>query len=146
VHLQLHLRNNPTRCTIFSYYYFTTPLHVSGPFVAHHQEAECIMWRLSASLPTVAIEVQWNLGSRTLLFTNNSVHERSCSRTIRFTNNFPSKNGLGLRTRKLATAASSLYRRGSVSCWLSNLVSVYEHFGSRTASRNGLSSWTEVPL
>jgi hypothetical protein len=21
------------------------PLHVSDPFVAHHQEAECIMWR-----------------------------------------------------------------------------------------------------
>jgi hypothetical protein len=26
------------------------------------------------------------------------------------------------------------------------MVSVYEHFGSRTAPRNGLSSWTEVPL
>jgi hypothetical protein len=63
----------------------------------------------------------------------------------------PSKNVsddeqcLGLRTRKLATAASWEYRRGSVSYWLTNLVSVYEHFGSRTASRNGLSSWTEVP-
>jgi hypothetical protein len=53
---------------------------------------------------------------------------------------------LGLRTRKLATAVSWEYRRGSVSCRLTNLVSVYEHFGSRTASRNELSSWTEVPL
>jgi hypothetical protein len=47
---------------------------------------------------------------------------------------------------KLATVASWEYRRGSVSCWLTNLVSVYEHFGLRTASRNELSSWTEVPL
>jgi hypothetical protein len=85
-------------------------------------------------------------------FTNAHVHEQFGSRT-----NFPSKNVsddelsrmtncLGLRTRKLATAASWEYRRGSVSCWLTNLVSVYEHFGLRTASRNELSSRTEVPL
>jgi hypothetical protein len=29
---------------------------------------------------------------------------------------------------------------------MGKIVSVYEHLGSRTASRNGLSSWTEVPL
>jgi hypothetical protein len=29
---------------------------------------------------------------------------------------------------------------------MGEIVSVYEHFGSRTASRKGLSSWTEVPL
>jgi hypothetical protein len=29
---------------------------------------------------------------------------------------------------------------------MGKIVSVYEHFGSRTASRNELSSWTEVPL
>jgi hypothetical protein len=80
-------------------------------------------------------------------FTNDPVHERFGSRT-----NFPNKNlsdderCLGLRTRKLATEASWEYRRGSVSCWLTNLVSVYEHFGSRTVSRNELISWTEVPL
>jgi hypothetical protein len=27
----------------FSLHFVTTPLHVSGPFVAHHQEAKCIM-------------------------------------------------------------------------------------------------------
>jgi hypothetical protein len=60
-------------------------------------------------------------------FTNAPVHEQFGSRT-----NFPSKNVsddercLRLRTRKLAPAASLEYRRGSVSCWLTNLVSVYE--------------------
>jgi hypothetical protein len=87
-----------------------------------------------------------------VMYTGTSVHERPCSRTIRFTNIFSEQNVsddercLGLRTRKLATAASWEYRRGSVNCWLTNLVSVYEHFGSRTASRNELSPWTEVPL
>jgi hypothetical protein len=46
-------------------------------------------------------------------FTNATVHEQFGSRT-----NFPSKKRLGWRTRKLATAASWEYRRGSVSCWL----------------------------
>jgi hypothetical protein len=39
----LYLYNKPTQCTIFSLC-VTTPLHVLGPFVAHHQEAECIIW------------------------------------------------------------------------------------------------------
>jgi hypothetical protein len=57
---------------ISSLYCVTTPLHVSGPFVAPHQEAECIVWqmllvlllsRLSAGLahpgpPTVDLEVK----------------------------------------------------------------------------------------
>jgi hypothetical protein len=80
-------------------------------------------------------------------FTNAPVHEqifRAKSlwwRTVsRITNMQAGNSG------KLATASSWEYRRGSVSCWLTNLVSVYEHFGSRTASRNELSSWTEVPL
>jgi hypothetical protein len=30
----------------FSLYYVTTPVDVSGPFIAHHQEAEYIMWRM----------------------------------------------------------------------------------------------------
>jgi hypothetical protein len=46
VHLELYLYNKPTRCTLFSLYCITTPLHVSGPFVAHHQEAECIVWQM----------------------------------------------------------------------------------------------------
>jgi hypothetical protein len=46
VHHELYLYNKPTRCTVFSLYCVTTPLHVSGPFVTHHQEAECIMWRI----------------------------------------------------------------------------------------------------
>jgi hypothetical protein len=44
MHLELYLYNEPTQCTIFSLYYVTTPLQVSGSFVAHHQEDECIMW------------------------------------------------------------------------------------------------------
>jgi hypothetical protein len=86
-------------------------------------------------------EIQWNLGSRTPLFTNNSVHEQ----IFQAKKVSDDERCLRLRTRKLATAASWEYQRGSVSCWLSNLVSVYEHFDSRTASRNELSSWTEVP-
>jgi hypothetical protein len=30
----------------FSLLCITTPLHVSGPFVAHHEEAECEVWRM----------------------------------------------------------------------------------------------------
>jgi hypothetical protein len=46
--------------------------------------------------------VQWNLGSRTPLFTNNSVHEQiSPAKTVS-----DDERCLGLRTRKLATAAS----------------------------------------
>jgi hypothetical protein len=37
--------NKPTRCTIFSLYCVTTPLHILSPFVAHHQETECTMWQ-----------------------------------------------------------------------------------------------------
>jgi hypothetical protein len=86
--------------------------------------------------------LQWKLGSRTPLFTNNSVHEQIFQAKIVSDD----ERCLGLWTRKLATAASWEYRRGSVSCRLTKFVSVYEHFGSRTASRNELSSWTEVPL
>jgi hypothetical protein len=28
------------------FFHFTTPLHALGPFVALHQEAECIIWRM----------------------------------------------------------------------------------------------------
>jgi hypothetical protein len=84
--------------------------------------------------------------STAVLYSGTSVRERPCSRTIRFTNKFSEQKRLGLRTRKLATDARWAYRRGCVSCWLTNLVSVYEHFGSRMASRNKLSLWTKVPL
>jgi hypothetical protein len=54
------------------------------------------------------------------LYSGASVHERPCSRTIWFTNKFFSGKNvsdderfLGLRTRKLATAASWEYQRGS---------------------------------
>jgi hypothetical protein len=39
-------------------------------------------------------------------YSGTSVHERPCSRTIRFMNKFSEQKSLGLRTRKLATAAS----------------------------------------
>jgi hypothetical protein len=46
--------------------------------------------------------VQWGLGSRTPLFTHNSVHEQ----IFRATNVSDDDRFLGLRTHKLATAAS----------------------------------------
>jgi hypothetical protein len=74
-------------------------------------------------------------------FTNAPVHEQILwAKASRITSMQAGNNG------KLATEASLEYRRWSASYWLTNLVSVYEHFGSRTASRNELSSWTEVPL
>jgi hypothetical protein len=96
--------------------------------------------------------MQYNIYTVDPRFTNAPVHEQFGSRT-----NFPRKTPL-MRTvsritntqagnsGKLAIATSWEYRCGSVNCWLTNLVSVYEYFGSRTASRNGLISWTEVPL
>jgi hypothetical protein len=34
------LYNKPTRCTVYLHFIdFTTPLHVLGPFVVHHQKA-----------------------------------------------------------------------------------------------------------
>jgi hypothetical protein len=53
--------NKPTQCTIFSFYYFTTPLHVSGPFVAHHQEAECIMWQMVLVLGSWFCALYYNM-------------------------------------------------------------------------------------
>jgi hypothetical protein len=34
----------------FPLYRVTTPPHVTSPFIVHHQEAECIMWRMLAGL------------------------------------------------------------------------------------------------
>jgi hypothetical protein len=86
-------------------------------------------------------------------FTNAPVHEQFGSRT-----NFPSKKRLGWRTVSRITNTQAgnsgklrVSARESVAgkLWLCInpcLISVYEHFGSRTASRDGLSSWTEAPL
>jgi hypothetical protein len=60
------------------------------------------------------LQLQWNLGSRMPLFTNNSVQEQF----FRAKNVSDDERCLGLGTRKLATAASWEYRRRSVSCWL----------------------------
>jgi hypothetical protein len=53
----------------------------------------------------------------TEIYSGASVHERPCSRTIRFTNKFSeqktSRMTNGLRTRTLATAASWEFQRGS---------------------------------
>jgi hypothetical protein len=79
----------------------------------------------NASYIYIYTHTQWNLGSRTPLFTNNSVYEQI----------FRAKR-LGWRTVSRITNAqagnSGKLRVSSVSCWLTNLVSVYEHFGSRT--------------
>jgi hypothetical protein len=53
------------------------------------------------------LDIQWNLGSRTPLFTNNSVHEQ----IFRAKNVSDDERCLGLPTRKLATAASLLQRQ-----------------------------------
>jgi hypothetical protein len=87
-----------------------------------------------------------------------SVHERPCSRTIRFTNKFSEKK-TSLMTNGFSDYEHVNWQQrqaesisAGVSCWLtlaqytSLLISVCEHFGSRTASRNGLSSWIEAPL
>jgi hypothetical protein len=86
--------------------------------------------------------IQWGLGSRTPLFTYNSVHEQ----IFRMTNGFSDYEHASWQQRQ----AESISAR--VSCWLtlvqytSLLDFGFQHFGSRTASRNGLSSWTEAPL
>jgi uncharacterized membrane protein (DUF485 family) len=36
---------------LFLLHYVITPLYISGQFVAHHLEAECIMWRMVLVLP-----------------------------------------------------------------------------------------------
>jgi hypothetical protein len=80
-------------------------------------------------------------------YSRTSIHERPCSRTIRFTNKFSEKKSRMTNGVSDYEHASWQQRQTEcVSCWLTNLVSVYEHFGSRTASRKELSSWTEVPL
>jgi hypothetical protein len=65
--MMMMMMNKLTRCTIFSVYCVTTPLHVSGPLAVHHQESECVIWRmvhvsllsrLSACPPTVGLEVK----------------------------------------------------------------------------------------
>jgi hypothetical protein len=91
------------------------------------------------------------LGSQARIYSVTSVHERPCSRTSRFTNKFSEQKSLGWRTVSRITNTqagnSGKLRISERECQLLvNLVSVYEHFGSRTASRNELSSWTEVPL
>jgi hypothetical protein len=50
---------------------------------------------------TILKYIQWNLGSRTPLFTNNSVHEQ----IFRAENTSDDEWCLGLRTRKLRVSA-----------------------------------------
>jgi hypothetical protein len=60
--------------------------------------------------------MQWNLGSRTPLFTNNSVHEQIFwAKKSRMTNSVSDYEHASWQQR-LATSIE--YRRGSVSCWL----------------------------
>jgi hypothetical protein len=81
-----------------------------------------LVWDNSALYITATHKVQWNLGSRRIRFTNKFSEQKSLGwRTVyRITNTQAGNSG------KLATASSWEYRRGSVSCWLTNLVSVYE--------------------
>jgi hypothetical protein len=42
LHLQLYLYSKQTRCTIYLHFNKLPYLYVSGPFVAHHQEATSV--------------------------------------------------------------------------------------------------------
>jgi hypothetical protein len=100
-------------------------------------------WYYKNAWPKYQVEkrkpVQWNLGSRTPLITNKSVHEQIFG------------GGLGWRTRKPATTVGdklgvSAGERELLCNFRSvHIVSVYEHFGWWTASRNELNLWTKVP-
>jgi hypothetical protein len=102
-------------------------------------------------------QIQWNLGSRTPLITNKSVHEQIFRKKKSRVTNGVSSNEHASRQQWLATSWE--YRRESVSYYVTfaqytsavpslefHCDSLYEHFGWRTASRNLLNSWTEVPL
>jgi hypothetical protein len=56
----LYSYNKPRRCTIFSLDCVNT-LHVSGPFVAHRQEDECIVWLMVLVLLLSQLSVGWQL-------------------------------------------------------------------------------------
>jgi hypothetical protein len=114
------------------------PLLPHAPWHALRQFAVYVSWALGVYPHITRSSAQSTVEPR---FTNAPVHEQFGSRT-----NFPRKTSWMTNGVSDYEHASWEYRRGSVSCWLTNLVSVYEHFGSRTASRNELNSWTEVPL
>jgi hypothetical protein len=46
VHLVYNCVTNQHDALFFPLYCVTTPLHVLGSFLACHQEAECMMWRM----------------------------------------------------------------------------------------------------
>jgi hypothetical protein len=95
----------------------------------------------------VGFIIQCNLGSRTPLITNKSVHEQIFLEKKSRVTNGVSSNERASWQQWLATSWE--YWHESVSCCVTfaqYTVSVYEHFGWQTASRNELSSWTEVPL
>jgi hypothetical protein len=79
-------------------------------------------WNVTTRCVLVTIVAIKN--KKSVAYSGTSVHERPYSRIIRFTNKLSEQNVsddeqcLGLRTRKLATAASWEYRRRNVSCWL----------------------------
>ena len=68
---------------------------------------------LKIHYPSVLV-IHWNLGSRTPLFTNNSVYEQ----IIRTKNVSDDERCLGLRTRKSATAVGDKLRLSARDCQL----------------------------
>jgi hypothetical protein len=114
-------------------------------------------------------QVQWNLGSRTTVITNKvSGKKVSGWRTVSRVTNTEAGDKLGISAgeRQVLCTFRSLHIPARISrafSWISlcfvvflnmllnktpmgKIVSLYEHFGLRTASRNELNSWTEVPL
>jgi hypothetical protein len=113
--------------------YGTTSIKL--PVITHRKWEDLNKGFFTRRLFLWSFQTQWNLGSRTHLFTDNSyngqffrANKRLGWRTVSRITNTQAGNNSG----SLATASSWEHRRGSVSCWLTDLFSVYEHFGSRT--------------
>jgi hypothetical protein len=150
----------PTKNNFLSYFF---PLDMLYSGISVHE-------RLSSRTPVITnASHQERLSPRTNRFTNKFSEQKSLGlRTVsQVTNTQATNNGW--------RQAGSIGGRASVAVWLSlsthhcynspclllnfivfcgflyiikqyKLVSVYEHFGRRTASRNELNSLTEVPL
>jgi hypothetical protein len=85
--------------------------------------------------------IQWNLGSRTPLFTNNSVYKQIFrAKKCRMTNGVSDYEHASWQHWKVGNSGKLRVSARECQSLVTNLVSVYEHFDSRTAPRNELSS------
>jgi hypothetical protein len=94
VHLELYCIMNQHDALFFSL--ITLPrLHVSGPFVAHHQEAECIVWRMVLVLHAFLHNAKYFFKS--VYYNSGTLTARSC-RIISKCNKVADKNLTQLNT------------------------------------------------